>query len=152
MNSFLPGYKADDNTWGVPNELKGYNSKLWNKLVPMSDNCSTLEGELLRAASKICYDYFNNGWGCNNWSGAVVFLRKFSKVPTNVLNHFKKYSHGEPVDGVTDYSDNDPHSAACFLLMKSILEQIKEMPGDTPNTRDLFDFQETSYVSYDDED
>lgn len=151
MNTLLPDYKADGDSWGCPNELKEYHSKLWDKLVPTSGNCSTLEGELLRAADRICYDYFNNGWGCNNWSGAVVFLRKFSKVDAKILRYLSQYSHGEPVDRPRDYSDDDPHCAACFLMMRSVLGQIKEMPGNTPNTRDMFDFQEPAYDSYDDD-
>jgi len=74
---------------------------LADDLVPASDNCETLEGEFLRAASRIHYDLFNNGWGCNNWSGAVVFLKTYiqhlPKLDMNLLDKVHAYSHGEPV-------------------------------------------------------
>lgn len=38
---------------------------LYERLVPESGKCETLEGELLRAVSRIYYDYTNNGFGNN---------------------------------------------------------------------------------------
>ena len=48
-------------------------------LVPAMGKCATIEGELLRAASKIYYDYYNNGFG-NNWSGAFNYLHNYHTV------------------------------------------------------------------------
>jgi len=48
-------------------------------LVPAAGKCDTVEGELIRAASKIYYDYYNNGFG-NNWSGAWNYLDQYSIV------------------------------------------------------------------------
>lgn len=42
-------------------------------LVPDEGPAPTLEGEMLRAASTLYYDYYNNGM-CNNTSGAANFL------------------------------------------------------------------------------
>ena len=44
---------------------KAYN-KLWKKLVPARGEAETVRGELLRAASKLYYDLFNNGLGNYN--------------------------------------------------------------------------------------
>jgi hypothetical protein len=40
---------------------------LYDQLVPNDGPAEYLEGELLRAISRIHYDYLNNGFG-NNWS------------------------------------------------------------------------------------
>jgi len=48
--------------------------RLSGKLVPLCGNSGTLEGEFLRAAGKLCHEFYNNGGG-NNVSGALRFLR-----------------------------------------------------------------------------
>ena len=47
--------------------------RLFDQLVPDHGSSNTVEGEILRAANRIYYDYYNNGM-CNNTSGAVRFL------------------------------------------------------------------------------
>jgi hypothetical protein len=42
-------------------------------LLPAYGKAPTIEGEILRAASNLYYDYFNNGF-CNNCSGEVNYL------------------------------------------------------------------------------
>ena len=46
---------------------------LFNDLVPVSGSCEVLEGEFIRAISKLTYDHFNNG-NLNNTSGPAKFL------------------------------------------------------------------------------
>lgn len=43
------------------------------KLVPSSGPAGTIEGEMLRAATRLYHDYYNNGM-INNTSGAVNYL------------------------------------------------------------------------------
>lgn len=42
---------------------KEYN-ELYEKMVPEQGSCNTLNGELIRAVSRLSYEYFNNG-NCN---------------------------------------------------------------------------------------
>jgi hypothetical protein len=49
---------------------------LYEKLVPSSGPCATVAGEAIRAASKLCYEMNNNGWG-NNVSGPYFYLSEF---------------------------------------------------------------------------
>lgn len=67
-------YFFDDN----PSEFITEYTKFWDALVPLSGKCETVEGELLRAATRINYDYYNNGFG-NNWSNSYAYLRDFKK-------------------------------------------------------------------------
>ena len=124
------------------------------KLMPMSGNCATLQGELYRASTRISYDWFNNGWGCNNWSGAVVFLQKFFReLPVQPsaetladldknLRYVHDYSHGESAR----HLDNDKTSAKVDGIVTRIheivVQAILDNPTAIPNTRDMFDFQE----------
>lgn len=49
--------------------------RLVGELVPGSGPAGTLQGELLRAAGNLGYEFYNNGGG-NNVSGALVFLKE----------------------------------------------------------------------------
>jgi hypothetical protein len=49
--------------------------RLYKELVPGSGDAETVEGQLLRAASKLAWDFYNNGGG-NNVSGALVYLKE----------------------------------------------------------------------------
>lgn len=69
----------------------------WNELVPDEGEANTLQGELLRMASRIMYDYYNNGFG-NDKSEEAMFLNKhqnvfkpFMKDPNNWNNFFNAY-------------------------------------------------------------
>ena len=98
------------NFWDKTHPLSQQSEELFEELVPTSGNCQTLQGELLRASSKIGYDWYNNGWGCNNWSGAVIFLRDhIADLPVmhpdaksdefhNAMREIHQFSHGEPAD------------------------------------------------------
>ena len=51
---------------------------LANKLLPSKGKADTIEGEMLRAATKLYYDYWNNGM-CNNTSGPAKFLIRMNE-------------------------------------------------------------------------
>jgi hypothetical protein len=61
-----------------PADYKKEYHELFDKLVPSMGNCLTIEGELLRAVSRIGHDYYNNGFG-NVWSSTHAYLRDFKK-------------------------------------------------------------------------
>ena len=110
--------------WNGDHELTAAERKMGEDLMPMSGNCASLQGELYRASTRISYDWYNNGWGCNNWSGAVVFLKKFfGELPVQpsaevrkeldrCLNYVHDYSHGESAR----HLDNDKMSGTTLQL------------------------------------
>jgi hypothetical protein len=71
--------------------------QFYAELVPDTGMSQTIEGELLSAASRLCYDYWNNGGG-NNVSGAFYFLRQhlpfFKQEWTDALIPFVAGSGG----------------------------------------------------------
>lgn len=157
MYTFVEGFKYDDQYAGIPDEREAFHQKLWSELVPRSGKCDTVNGELLRAANKICYDYYNNGWNCNNWSGAVIYLRNHffcaddpngeagSDRLRDALNHAYLYSHGElyeDEDRSVDYSQQDVRAAACFAIMKEVLDWIEAHPEPKKNEVDIYDLSE----------
>jgi len=140
------------NFWDNTHPLAEANEALFNQLVPFDGNCPTLQGELLRAATKINYDWYNNGWGCNNWSGAVVFLKKFFRdlpvqpdinVQTNLLgalSYAEEYSHGEPAPSNEDRADE-----VVTNILAIVVQSILDNPEPIANTRDMYDFSERDY-------
>lgn len=133
--------------WDKTNPLSQQFSDLFDKLIPRSGHCATLQGELLSASSKISYDWFNNGWGCNNWSGAVLFLNQYFKdlpiQPTAVeldafyksLNRVYDFSHGERVKGrITDNSATKHVTLIQEIVVKAILAN----PTPIANTVDMW--------------
>lgn len=140
--------------WDETHPLSAAYQELSNKLIPEEGKCETLQGEFLRASNKISWDWFNNGWGCNNWSGAVVFLKKFFKelpvqpdaeVLTKLkkeLNYVYEYSHGEPPP-----VDDDRADIAVTTIHEIVVQAIIDNPEPILNTRDMWDFSEDDYRS-----
>jgi hypothetical protein len=145
--------------WNNQHPLNDIADEKFNALVPGSGKCDTLQGELIRASSKISYDWFNNGWGCNNWSGAVVFIgRFFGDLPVQpskqvydelikALKVVHEYSHGEPCHIADEKAD-----ALVTKIHEIIVQGLIDNPEPIVNTRDMYDFQEEEYRPMNDED
>lgn len=79
MDNLMMGYvlyraSADADTpeaepayWSKEGRFQADYERLWDALVPASDEAETPHGELLRCGSCLYYDRFNNGC-CNSWS------------------------------------------------------------------------------------
>ena len=155
------------NFWNKDHPLSQQAEELFQELVPISGNCQTLQGELLRASSKIGYDWYNNGWGCNNWSGAVVFLRDhIANLPIMhpeaktdefyaALSEVHGFSHGEPADISDSRAD-----VLVTTIHEYVVSKIMANWQPIPNKMDMWDFDEPDapyeedfdYSDMDDED
>ena len=98
------------------------------KLVPNSGPSKTVKGEIFRAAMKIYYDYYNNGFG-NVWPEVATFLRTNVSLPEDVVEMLLMHAMGNVGDGL---------DATVEEMMNTVIEQIYEMP-DKPNTTDMWD-------------
>lgn len=112
---------------------KAYNS-LNSALVPSSGACETVEGELLRAVSKIYYDAYNNGGG-NNVSGPLCFLKE--KLPGFKSEWFSAIE--EPAHGNGGYSKAD--YGILEEMTDTTIRYVKSKNGKyTPNEDDMWNF------------
>lgn len=59
--------------WSSNGKYQEWYQANYSNLVPDNSAAPTLAGEMLRAACRLYYDYYNNGM-CNNTSGAAKFL------------------------------------------------------------------------------
>lgn len=137
------------NFWDKTHPLSATADALYDKLIPSSGSCSTLQGELLRASSKIGYDWYNNGWGCNNWSGAVCFLQEHAarlsakRTPAEItafedaLMRVSYYSHGESMGRTNEWADKQ-----VTIIHAFVVQCLIDNPVAIENTLDMWDWQE----------
>lgn len=137
------------NFWDQTHPLAADSDRLYEKLVPSHGMCNTLQGETIRASSKIGYDWYNNGWGCNNWSGAVVYLMRYAmelaQNRTNeeraafiqALSAVRWYSHGESCD-----IDDDEADKLCTTIQAFVVQNILDNPQPRPNTINMWSLSE----------
>lgn len=147
------------NFWDKSHDLSAIADEKFKALVPGVGQCETLQGELLRASSKIGYDWYNNGWGCNNWSGAVVFIqKKFRELPVQPsddrvkelakqLRFVSNFSHGEPF-----YATDADADKAVTAIHEIIVQALIDNPEPVANTIDMHEFREPDYINRGDED
>ena len=115
-------------------------SKLANELIPDRGKCDTLAGEVLRAAGRLQYDFYNNGMG-NNTSGAIHFLDHHGVIKTEDFQTVYPYTRGRIYNGRYENDsfhnaiDSIVNSATVFVLNNPASMQIE-------NTEDMFDYEE----------
>jgi hypothetical protein len=102
-------------------------------LVPGEGNAETHKGEVWRAASKIYYDYFNNGFG-NFWRRPAAFLITHVKLSDEVLELLYEHANGNVADTDTWM---DKRMDEMIDLTIVALRDIE----DRPNTTDMWDFE-----------
>ena len=122
------------------------------QLMPMSGKCETVAGELIRAATRLTYDFYNNGMG-NNTSGAVNYLDHlcvFDYDNTNVFGKIYEYTRGKIYNG--NY-DGDELQMAIERMIDYTVQFILENPSleTQENTLDMFDFEDPEEHFYDEE-
>ena len=105
----------------------------WEKRVPPSGGCATLKGEIMRAAGRIHYDYYNNGFG-NNWSGALNFLEAHLQAPAVPgRDELRRYCRGR-------IYPRHAYGPEMDLTLERLLEAALDHEDGGPY--DMFDMQE----------
>ena len=113
------------------------------KLMPGSGNSDVVAGELIRAANRLAYDFYNNGMG-NNTSGAINFLDYYCVLDadrTNIYGRIYEYTRGRIYQGRCEGSDLQ---TAIESMMDMTIEFILANPHliTQENEDDLFKFED----------
>ena len=116
-------------------------NNLFEALVPSSGPAETLAGEIVRACSKLRYDFYNNGMG-NNTSGAINFLRDNSVVSPMTYESIYAFSRGRIYNG--DYNLEDKLHKAIEKMSQNTIDMIAHNPvmRSIENKVDMFDFED----------
>ncbi len=121
-----------------------------SKLMPMLGNSNVVAGEMIRAATRLVYDYYNNGM-CNNTSGALEYL-----YDKRVVNYDVYYTLG-PICVNEGYTSENLDEMLDQIVDNVVVHILANPELETKeNTEDMFDYQqESEYLdddSWDDED
>ena len=133
--------------WSGKGKFQAAYDELVN-LMPASGKSDTVAGELIRSASRIGYQFYNNGMG-NNVSGAVNLLREKGAIDPETYATIYEYSRGRIYQG--NYN-GDALQVAVERAVDMTLEMITRNPVllSIANTEDMFDYEEAE--EYYDED
>lgn len=118
---------------------------LYDELVPSEGKCDSVAGELIRAASRLYYDAYNNGF-LNNTSGAYNYLVKYllplSLNQVELSNALDIIKH-ECNTGSYSFICKDTNKALDLIVDEVVLSisRIQSLKT-TPNREDLFDLQD----------
>lgn len=109
-------------------------------LMPDSGQCDTVAGELIRSATRLAYDLYNNGMG-NNTSGAVNFLRAKGAITEQTHSTIYAYTRGRLYDG---HYEGDALQVAVEHMMDSTVEMVLANPQleTQPNSEDMFEYED----------
>jgi len=114
-------------------------NELFETYVAPMGKSTTLAGELVRAAAKLRYDFYNNGMG-NNTSGAINFLGEFGVFPEyfddETFSTIHYYTRGRTYTG--RYNNDNLHSAIDSMLERTV-EYVDTNELALKNTTDFPD-------------
>ena len=113
--------------------------QMMNDLVPASGKCDTVAGEMVRAVSRLGYDFYNNGMG-NNTSGAVNYLDSrcvFDEDRTNLFGKIYEYTRGK----LPHHDEFEQHINDMIDMTVEYILAHPELETQA-NTEDMFDYEE----------
>lgn len=130
----------NDTYWNDSGKYQAEYTSLCETLIPDSGKCDTVAGEMLRSATRLAYDFYNNGMG-NNTSGAVNYLLKKGVVDVKTYGTIYEYTRGMIYGG--GYN-GDALQLAIERMIDITVEYIQSNPElkTLSNTEDMFDFEE----------
>ena len=120
---------------------------LFDALVPGSGHADTLGGELLRAAERIAYRYYNDGdmagegYGRETVNPAVRYM-KFAVRPRTsqlyeIVNDFYRF-----IDYGCNVNDKKYELMVMDLLKYTVIHIVENKLWDVPNQDDMHDFRD----------
>lgn len=132
--------------WNQDHPLSKDLSRLWDQYVPAAGATAYVETELLRAANRLIYDWYNNGW-MNNKTAELEFLQShelFSAITIEDLTGGRGDQHEE-------YMDSELATIIELVLEAEGLGNLTALDGDPLNELGM-DTREWDQLSYEDDD
>lgn len=109
-----------------------------DELMPASGACETVAGEMIRAVSKLGYDFYNNGM-CNNTTAALNFLLDKDVIDVYTYKAIKPYAGRMSYKGKYD---GDLIQIAIESMVDKTIEKILANPEllTEKNSEDMLDY------------
>ena len=137
----------EDTYWNDRGKYQKEYDELCEKLVPTSGKCDTVAGEILRAASKLLWDFNNNGVGWNNTSGALNYL-----IAKKVVNS-EEVEELYPCTRKIVIGDVESINKKMYPMVNAIIDMACEFIHNNPivikekNTEDIWNYAEEDGVA-----
>ena len=137
----------EDTYWNDRGKYQKEYDELCEKLVPTSGKCDTVAGEILRAASKLLWDFNNNGVGWNNTSGALNYL-----IAKKVVNS-EEVEELYPCTRKIVIGDVESINKKMYPVVNAIVDRACEFIHNNPvvikekNTEDIWNYAEEDGVA-----
>lgn len=126
--------------WNRTGKYQAEYEQMVENFMPISGAADTLAGELIRAATRLAYDFYNNGM-CNNTTGAVNFLKNKGAIDQATHEAIYSFAAGQPYLG--DYGGGALQVAIERTLDMTVAMILHNPQLITiPNREDLFDYQD----------
>lgn len=125
--------------WNNNHPLQSLYNELYDSLVPSHGSAETLAGEVIRAATKLYYDYYNNGL-CNNVTGAVDFLNKHIDIID--------YDYVWSVVTINEFFDGNKFEDVLEKIVENAVEFASKEENQIPNNDNLFNYGLTENEFY----
>ncbi len=138
-------------------ELRARNTKdgkdiedYFNELVPPSGKAGTVNGEIVRAANRIGYRWYNDGdkffegYGAETAGPAMAFLVKHGELDGQIQDVFKRLE-----DAASRTSTDKQYEKFLEALFKYAVRHVELIPN-TKSDVDMFDY-DSDYEDEDDE-
>jgi len=107
-------------------KLEEANHRLHEKYVPAQGPTGFLEIELLRASNGVMYDWYNNGWMCNNYTDCLEFLHDFG--------YFKDVSYVDLAEGNGEHLEDYMYAELEHLI--TVIEDLEKCSDFTVSEED----------------
>lgn len=132
-------YFEEETYWSGNGPLQEDHNRLI-KLMPAQGPADTVAGEMIRAVSRLGYDFYNNGMG-NNTSGALNYLSANDCISYHVFMAIEGYTRGRCYTG--NY-DGDVLHYSIERMINETVNHILENPEleELKNDEDMFDYQD----------
>jgi len=125
--------------------------KYFDELVPSSGKAGTVNGEIVRAANRIGYRWYNDGdkffegYGAVTAGPAMAFLTKHDEIDGQIQDAFKRIERS-----VVGTSSDQAYEKFLEELFTLAVRHVEMIPNRKTNA-DLFDY-DSDYKDYDEED
>jgi hypothetical protein len=125
--------------------------EMFEKHVPGSGNCPTVGGEAIRAANKLYYDGYNNGF-CNNTSGPAKYLIEFNR------RYMHDTAFSDVMRSILPKTNTGGYSTPDCDVMDAMIDKLTEfliaVPEllSVPNHEDMYEYSDDDYYGEEDED
>ena len=125
-------------------------NKMFEELVPISGPAETKAGELVRAVSRICYRWYNDG----DWLGVGYGNETCNPAARYIQENYPDTELDAVVDALWGARTKTIYENGLILLVDEVVDYLKQHPElkDEKNEDDMWNYRRPEDVAFEEED